>query len=336
MNKSQNKANNIPKLTMMNKPTFVQENVPLNDKNWFRTGGPARLFAQIKTEKEFQEALAYAKEQQVDLFVLGGGANVLISQDGFDGLVLQPKFTEISHKECDKQHVLVQAGAGVQMPQLISYCLANNIIGLEEFSGIPGTVGGAAYNNMHYFQFSLSDFLFGGRVVDRETGQIYDVDKQWLNLGYDHSKLHEKKQYLLSATFKLKKATDLEIAHARGRNKEMVRHRCARYPTALTCGCFFRNFHPDEVKMTIPGTNKKMIYVAYYLDKIGIKGALTVGDAVVSHQHANMLVNRGNATSDDLIQLARKMQEMVHATFGVLPQTECELVGFKKYPLLTR
>ena len=77
-----------------------------------------------------------------------------------------------------------------------------------------------------------------------------------------------------------------------------------------------------------------MIYVAYYLDKIGVKGQLKVGDAIVSYQHANMLVNCGNARSADIINLARAMQEMVKKEFGILPQPECRLVGFKEYPLL--
>ena len=79
---------------------------------------------------------------------------------------------------------------------------------------------------------------------------------------------------------------------------------------------------------------KKLIYVAYYLDKIGVKGELTVGDAVVSYQHANMIINRGNATSADIIALARKMQELVFEKFGIIPQPECRLIGFKNYPLL--
>lgn len=76
-----------------------------------------------------------------------------------------------------------------------------------------------------------------------------------------------------------------------------------------------------------------MIYVAYYLDKIGVKGQLKVGDAIVSYQHANMLVNQGNATSADIVNLARTMQELVVKQFGITPQAECELVGFKEYPL---
>jgi UDP-N-acetylmuramate dehydrogenase len=314
---------------------LIQENIPLKDKNWFRTGGNARYFATVTTKEEFQEALAFARGASLDIFVLGAGANVLISDDGFNGLVIHSKFESISHQQIDENSVLVHAGAGVQVPQLINYCLNHSILGLEEFSGIPGTVGGAAYNNMHYFEFALSDFLQGGTVINRESGQLETITSEWLNLAYDHSQLHEKKHYFIEGTFKLKHATDLETAYARGRQKEIMRHRFARYPTAGTCGSFFRNFHSDEVFMTIPGTDKKMIFIAYYLDKIGVKGALAHGDAVVSHQHANMLVNKGNASSADLIALARIMQEMVIKAFGVLPRSECELVGFREYPLIT-
>ena len=138
--------------------------------------------------------------------------------------------------------------------------------------------------------------------------------------------------YLVSATFNLKKLTDLQTAFARGRRQEIIRHRVKRYPATHTCGSFFRNFHDDEVTLTSNG--KKMIYVAYYLDNIGVKGNLRVGDAIVSYQHANMLVNCGKATSTDIITLARLMQEKVRDAFGIIPQPECQLIGFNEYPLL--
>jgi UDP-N-acetylmuramate dehydrogenase len=100
----------------------------------------------------------------------------------------------------------------------------------------------------------------------------------------------------------------------------------------VTCGSFFRNFHNHEVSLVSNG--KKMIFVAYYLDKIGIKGQLKVGDAIVSYQHANMLINQGNATSTDIITLACTMQKMVKDHFDIVPQPECRLIGFKEYPLL--
>lgn len=321
-------------MNKIKKPDCIQENVPLHDKNWFQTGGPARLFAPVTSTQEFQEALAYARNAELDLFVLGNGANVLVSDDGFDGLVIRPHLNDITHEQDHDQQVLVHAGAGVSIHDLILYCLDNNIIGLEEFSGIPSTVGGAMYNNLHYFKFSLAQFVAQGTVIDRATGQLSTVPIEWFQHGYDQSKFHEKNHFLVNATLRLKKADDLTTAYAHGRRAEIIRHRNARYPSTHTCGCFFRNFHPDEVSLTVTGTDKKMIYAAYYLDKLGLKGALNIGGAVVSHQHANMLVNNGNATSQDLITLARTMQEKVYEHYGILPQPECELVGFKEYPLL--
>ena len=146
--------------------------------------------------------------------------------------------------------------------------------------------------------------------------------------------LHENNYYLVDATFKLKRAeSPLDVAFAQGRRKEIIRHRAARYPNAGTCGSFFRNFYPQEV--TLESLGKKLIYVAYYLDKIGVKGALSCGGATVSYQHANMLVNSGNASTADLITLARTMQEKVRDAYGITPQPECRLLGFEKYPLLS-
>ncbi len=349
--------------------SLIQHNIPLADKNWFRTGGPAKYYCEPQTELEFQQALAFANEQNLEIFVLGDGANILVSDEGFDGLVIRPRLKKIdvrslrtlraSGEENDSLHTIeldiknsdnltvrpepakdrngsdiyVTAQSGVTMPELILHCLDHNILGLEEFSGIPGTVGGSVYINLHYFQFLLAQFLVSARVINKKTGVIETVDNTWFAFGYDYSTLHNHEYYLIDATFKLRTGTDLEIAYARGRRIEIIRHRESRYPKQGTCGSFFRNFHDHEV--TLMSGGKKMIYVAYYLDKIGVKGALKIGDAQVSYQHANMLVNLGNATSQDLIDVARKMQELVFEQFGVLPQPECELVGFRENPLHT-
>lgn len=319
----------------LNQPKYmnhlIQTNVPLNDKNWFNTGGAARYFAQPHTAQEFQRAIEYANQEELPIFILGKGANILMSDEGFEGLVVQPNLNEIQILSSPDQ-VLVKAGAGASMHDLILFCLENSIIGLEEFSGIPGTVGGSLYINLHYYEFLLEQFLFSATVLNKKTNQHSIVTPDWFAFGYNKSKLQEEQYYLLDATFILKKATDLETAFARGRRKEIIRHREKRYPSKNTCGSFFRNFLDHEV--TLMSNNKKIIYVAYYLDKIGVKGHLRVGDAIVSHQHANMIVNQGNATSTDIITLARTMQELVQKEFGIIPQPECRLIGFKKNPLL--
>lgn len=310
----------------------IQYNVPLADKTWFNVGGPARLFCEPTTAQAFQQALHYAQREQLGLFILGEGANILVSDVGFNGLVIRPQLRDILIHEDVGNRVLVTAGAGVALADLISFCLEHTILGLEEFSGIPGTVGGSVYINLHYFEFLLSQFLVSARVINRATGTIDTVTTDWFNFGYNRSKLQETAWYLVDATFSLRRGSDLETAYARGRRAEIIRHRMSRYPAKNTCGSFFRNFHNDEV--TVESNGKKMIYVAYYLDKIGVKGNLSFGDAIVSYQHANMLVNRGKATSQDLIQLARTMQELVRKQFGITPQPECILVGFDAYPLL--
>lgn len=319
----------------MNHTHLIQENIQLSDKNWFNTGGKARYFAAPSTPYEFQQAVLFAQKNQLPIFILGHGANILISDHGFDGIVIQPCLTKIAlvHDHADNNFALIKADAGVSIADLINFCLGNKMSGLEEFSGIPGTVGGSVYINLHYFQFLLSHFLVEAEVIEKSTGKIITVSNAWFNFGYNKSTLQENNHYLVSATFKLKKINDLEKAFAQGRSVEIIRHRMARYPTKNTCGSFFRNFHESEVNLT--SNSKKIIFVAYYLDKIGVKGVLHHGNAIVSYQHANMIVNQGNATSSDIIAVAHDMQKLVLENFGILPQPECRLVGFKEYPLLT-
>lgn len=309
--------------------SLIQKNVPLHDKNWFATGGAAHYFAEPTSAAEFQEALAFAHANKLPIFMLGHGANILISDNGFEGLVIRPM---LKHMHIDSAQNTINAGAGVSMHDLILFCLEHGYTNLEEFSGIPGSVGGSIYINLHYYEFLLAQFLVSATIINRTTGIVQTVKPDWFNFGYDESKIQDEQHYLVDATFAIKPANELEIAYARGRRVEIIRHREKRYPIKNTCGSFFRNFHDHEV--TLSSNGKKMIFVAYYLDKLGVKGTLRVGDAIVSHQHANMIVHSGKATSTDIINLVRTMQEMVKKEFGITPQPECRLVGFKEYPLL--
>ena len=311
---------------------LIQKQVSLCDKNWFKTGGPAEYYSEPVTIEQFEAALVWARAEGKPLTILGAGANILIADRGIPGLVMRPAHKAIALVHEDQDFAYVRAGAGCSMDSLIEWCLENQIRGLEEFSGIPGTVGGSVYINLHYYEFLLEQFLHEARVIEVKTGKVSTVDRDWFQFGYDASKLQEKEYLLFDATFALKKIDALGVAYARGRRVEIIRHRAARYPTKNTCGSFFRNFLPHEV--TLESSGKKMIYVAYYLDKVGVKGTLSVGDAIVSHQHANMIVNKGNATSADIIALARAMQQLVLDQFGIIPHTECQLLGFAEHPLL--
>jgi UDP-N-acetylmuramate dehydrogenase len=303
---------------------IIQENVSLADKNWFNTGGCARFFTQPTTVDEVTAACKWAHNHHQRIFIIGHGANILVNDAGFDGLLLRPQLQDIAILQQNSSETLISTGAGVSMDLLIEWCIAHNLLGLEEFSGIPGTVGGSVYINLHYYQFLLEHFLHSALVLEIETGTIMTVSREWFKFSYNQSALQEKNHILLQA--------DIEIAYARGRRVEIIRHRAARYPTKNTCGSFFRNFYENEVTLVSGG--KKMIYVAYYLDKIGVKGTLSIGGALVSHQHANMIVNVANATTDHIITLARTMQKLVHDNFGIIPRPECQIVGFENNPLL--
>ena len=312
---------------------LIQEHISLCDKNWFRTGGIARYYAAPISSDDFKQALMFAHMHAMPIFVLGEGANCLISDNGFNGLIIRPQLRTITSAEVSDDIIHVTAGSGVSMEELIHYCLSNHYSGLEEFSGIPGTVGGSIYINLHYFSFLIEHFLVSATVIDATTYTVQTVSPKWFSFGYDYSLLHEKKHFLIDATFSLKKVSEIKAAYAQGRSDEIIRHRHARYPTQNSCGSFFRNFHDHEVSLI--SNNKKMIYAAYYLDKVGVKGTLQSGNALVSHQHANMIVNKGDATSADIIAVARHMQEMVYERFGIVLQPECQLIGFNTYPLHT-
>src|SRR5690606_11574683 len=157
-----------PDINQSHLASCIQLNVPLIDKNWFNTGGPARFFCEPQSVEEFQQALKYANLQSLELFILGQGANILISDKGFNGMVIKPQLNKITIiPTTDVNFAYVQAGAGVTMPNLIDFCLSNNILGLEEFSGIPGTVGGSVYINLHYFEFLLAHFLVSAEIIHK-------------------------------------------------------------------------------------------------------------------------------------------------------------------------
>lgn len=315
-------------------PSYIQHNIPLSQRTWFGTGGPAKFYTEPTTIEELTNSVDWAKENNLPIFMLGKGANILISDDGFNGLVIHPKIKTIFHEIKTKTTAEVTAGAGVEIDEIIEYCLENKLIGLEEFSAIPGTIGGAIFINIHYFSHLLSHFVLHATVLEIASGKIETVPAEWFSFGYDQSRLHGGEYILVDATFSVTPTSDVNTAYAHGRADEISRHRKQRYPYRGTCGSFFKNFSPEDV--TIISNGKKAIWVGYYLDQLGVKGELHVGGASVSHKHANMIVNNRNATSQDILSLARLMQKKIYDHYGLLAEPECQLIGFSNYPLLKK
>lgn len=320
----------------MNIPEIIRSNISLQDKNWFCTGGAAQWYSEPATHEEISAALAWAHAHKIPVSLLGQGANILVHDSGVPGLVVRlalDEFSALTTPGPDHHKKLVRIGAGVPLSQAIEKSLDAQLLGLEEFSGIPGTIGGSVYINVHYYEYLLSNFLISGTIIAADGTEIKTVPAEWFELGYDSSRLQKKDYYLLDALFSLTPGTSDAIIFARGRRTEIIRHRTKRYPHERTCGSFFRNFHPTEIARHPHLT--PVIYAGYYLDLVGVKGTLKSGHARVSHQHANMLIADPGATSHDIITLARKMQELVWHRFGILLQPECQFIGFSHYPLYT-
>lgn len=317
----------------MSHDLFIESNVSLADKNWFATGGAAEFFVEPKTIEQMHNALLWAQSHKKGVTVLGKGANVLIADPGVSGLVIRPALRDITVEHESESTVLVTVGAGYDMGDFIEWSFNNGFIGLHEFSGIPSSVGGAVYINLHFFQFLIDQFIVKATLIDT-MGLIFVVDREWFNFSYNYSKLHEKQQYVCTVTFRLKKADSVTVAYERGRADEIKRYRAYRYPSKNTCGSFFRNFLPSEVLLQVGG--KKAIWVAYYLDQVGVKGSVSYGGAMVSHQHANMIVTdtSKNPKSQDIIQCALECQKRVFEKYGIIPKPECQFIGFKTSPLL--
>ncbi|MBT4594704.1 FAD-binding protein [bacterium] len=295
---------------------------------WFGTGGCADFFCEPQGDNAFSEALIWAKKNNLVVHVLGSGANTLANDAGIRGLLIKPAIKNIDIVKTGE----VTAGCGVTIEELIKATLDAGLTGFEVFSGIPGTVGGSVFVNLHYFEAFLGNFLTSAKVISRKTGKTQTVERAWFNFGYDQSKLYEGNYFVVDATFRLNPASSEEVSYSRGRRFEIIRHRNSRYPKARTCGSFFRNFLPEELQ------SKQLPYIAYYLDVLGIKGKLRVGSAQVSSRHANMIEvdETKDAKSKDVIDLAKLMQELVYKEFGLLPQPECQFLGYEDFPLHTK
>jgi len=294
-------------------------NITLKPYTNFRIGGPARFFCEPKDAREITEALKFAGEKDLSFFILGLGANILVNDDGFPGLVIRPRNDHIAVKDD-----IINAGAGATIEELINTALGQNLIGLEDFSGIPSTVGGALYINLHYFDAFIGPFVKSALVLNKRTLETERVDQNWFRFGYDNSKLKADRGYiLLEADFALKKVDDYVKYEAIGKAKEIVRTRQRRYPSEPSVGSIFQNLKDEERdKYDLPTRS-----VAFLIDVCGLKGQ-RAGDALLSPRHANMIVNTGDARAADVLELAEIIKQHVKEKFTVDLRFEMQLVGF--------
>lgn len=296
---------------------------PLAKHTYFKIGGPADLLYESKTSQEFISAVQSAILYKIPYLVIGGGSNILVTDAGFRGLVIKNRATQIQLKgfaggvdkgKLDLKEAIVQADSGVPANLLIRYTLDQGLSGLEDMLGLPGTVGGAVYNNSHHL-----DKLFGEHIIEVEAigqdGKLKKYTSKELAFDYDYSIFHKTKESIVTASFQLKRGDKdqlWEIANA------AVKRRATTQPLGIpSSGCMFKNIPlADKMRLGVPTPS-----VGYLIDKAGLKG-LQVGGASISQVHANFIVNDGTATSGDVLSLIKQIQTKIKAKYGVKLELE--------------
>ena len=296
----------------------IQTQVPLAKHTYFKLGGVADQFVEAKTRDDLIEAVRYAIESNLSYLVLGGGSNVLVSDAGFRGLVIKNRTSVVKLKgfaggvekgKLDLKEAIVEADSGVTANYLIRYTLDEGLAGLEDMLGLPGTVGGAVYNNSHHL-----DKLFGDHIIEVEVldhaGKIKKYTNAECQFAYDYSIFHKTKEVILSASFQLSRGDKTMLWSIA---TEAVKRRSSTQPLGLpSSGCMFKNISlADRMRLGVPTAS-----AGYLIDKAGLKG-LRVGGAVVSDVHANFIINDGTATSSDVRSLVEEVKHKIKDKFGV-------------------
>jgi UDP-N-acetylmuramate dehydrogenase len=290
-----------------------RRDVPLAPYTTFGIGGPARGLVEPRSSDELAAAVEWGKERGLAALVLGCGSNVLVGDGGVDGLVVRTAGltgVEVLAGGC------LRAGCGARVAQLIDVALAHGLSGLEHFAGIPSSLGGALWQNLHFLSPDRSGTLFVGDLVEEAhvlgPDGVCRLPGSHFAFGYDASSLKESGEILLDATLRLVSGDPAEIARVRAAN---LAWRAERHPAAAerrSAGCVFRN----------PGCAS----AARLIDRAGLKG-LRIGDAAVSRRHANFVLNLGRATAAEVRRVIEKVQAEVERRTGVRLEPEIAFVG---------
>jgi UDP-N-acetylmuramate dehydrogenase len=290
-------------------------NVPLAPHTTFRIGGPADLLYDATTADELANAVVLARNVGVPLFVLGTGANILIGDRGFRGVVVRNLAREM--RFLDAHRVWAESGAIVH--QLIVACVERSLSGLEHFVGIPSTLGGALWQNLHFLspapareRTMFLDELVESVELLGAHNERYSVDREYMKFGYDTSILHYSGDIALAATLRLVPADPADMHRVM---QENLSWRGARHP--------WLDIHPSagSIFKKIEGVGAGRL-----IDQCGLKG-YRVGGAQISHIHANIILNLGHATAADVRAIIDHAQQVVETQLGHHLETEIMFVG---------
>ncbi|MEZ5347537.1 MAG: UDP-N-acetylmuramate dehydrogenase [Pyrinomonadaceae bacterium] len=352
----------------MTKPFEIKTNVSLKDLTTFKIGGEASFFVNAGSESDVFAALGFAEKKGIDVFVLGGGSNILISDDGFDGLVLQIGLKGILVNEKSHGGVEIRANAGEDWDDLVAYCVEREYAGIECLSGIPGFVGGTPIQNVGAYGQEVSESIESVRVFDRLTRSIENISNSECGFEYRRSifnTTHKDRYVVLSTTYLLQvngaprityadlqeKFGDSEpgLAETRAavcdirRSKGMLVRQGG--PDSQSAGSFFKNpvvdrksFESISAKAIsrelgpVPnyptGENMIKIPAAWLIERSGFSKGFRIGNAGLSTVHSLALTNRGGAAACEILELKNVIQKGVSENFGIDLVPEPNLIGF--------
>ncbi len=293
---------------------YVIFNEKLSKHTTLNIGGPAKYFIYTENLEQLIDVLSIAKFYNEKVLIIGAGSNMLISDQGFDGIVIKLK-KDFCYINVEGEKVI--AGSAVMLSMLIKTTIDYSLGGLEELFGIPGSVGGGIIMNAGTKISTISDCLEYVEVVKINSPEegVIKLDKEQINFKYRSSGL-ENKYVIVSGCFKLKKS-DNEFL--RKRINEVLLHRIKTQPLGtFNAGCIFKN----------PYGEKNEITAAKLIEEAGLKG-FSIGGACVSEKHANFIINKNNATCEDFANLIRYIIKVVKEKYNIELQPELTLVGFE-------
>ena len=288
----------LPKLKLMT-------DEPMRDHTTFRVGGPADVFVCPDSE-ELPVVLRLAKEHQIPVTVIGNGSNLLVSDRGIRGLVI-----EIGNRmdEIAVEGPRIRAGAGALLSKVAQIAAGASLGGMEFAAGIPGSIGGAVVMNAGAYGGEIKDIIVSATVLDAD-GNVQTLTKEELDLSYRHSCIMDKNYYVMEAEFELCSKPEEEI---RSVMAELRQKRLEKQPLEFpSAGSTFKR--PEGY------------FAGKLIQDAGLRG-YQVGDAQVSEKHCGFVINRGNASAADILQLIREVQQKVKETFGVTLETEVRILG---------
>lgn len=281
-------------------------NEPMKKHTTFKIGGNADMFVSIESVSELSELIKLANKTNVLYTVIGNGSNLLVSDKGIRGLVI-----EIGHglTGCEVNGNVIYAEAGIMLKKLASVALGESLSGLEEVSGVPGTLGGGIFMNAGAYGGELKDTVKKVTYVDN-NGDIYTIDAKDCDFGYRKSIFSKGGKYIVSAELELKKGDSEEI---QAKMADYTQRRREKQPISYpSAGSTFKR----------PEGN----FAGTLIEKAGLKG-YTVGGAMVSELHAGFVINNGGATAQDVIDLIEHIKKTVLEKFDVELEPEVRFLG---------